>query len=207
MMYKSFMFVPIQSPISLYYFSLLGFQAQRSSIHQIVKMYFTSLFSIFFVATAPTALASPFPDPKPQSTPPTMTRNGIQYSAGQINASSSDTTSFAWWYNAVGVNSSPLTDINLYLQSGDGNFVAYNGNHVAMWSSYHIIPAGTTCGASGQYCRIQFQTDGNLVVYYNHTAAWYTGTGAGIGAWLQLYYTAPYIVIVGQSGQTVWSSS
>jgi hypothetical protein len=170
-------------------------------------MYFKYLFSILLLAAAPFTLASPFPDPLPSSNPPVMTRNGIQYHPGQINATASNTTPFAWWYNAVGVNSSPTTDINLYLQSADGNFVAYNGNHVAMWSAYHVIPAGTTCGASGEYCRIQFQTDGNLVVYYNHTAAWYTNTGAGIGAWLQIYYTAPYIVIVGQNGQTVWSSS
>ena len=83
----------------------------------------------------------------------------------------------------------------------DGNFVIYDQNSKALWSSH---TSGHTCssGDNGN-CLLTFQGDGNFVLYVNGKPKWDTKT-ANKGATLLLQDTPPYIVVYGTNGGPVF---
>jgi hypothetical protein len=100
-------------------------------------------------------------------------------------------------------------NVGTYFQSYDGNFVVYGSDTTApptdvLWDSGIVHSAG--CHTNN--CEIVFQTDGNLVVYFSGTAAWWTGTTNSIaGEWLGFYESSPYIVIWSASNTIVWEAT
>jgi hypothetical protein len=93
-------------------------------------------------------------------------------------------------------------DIFVAFQSSDSNFVVYKDN-VAQWDSQVSQPAGCVTND----CLLAFQTDGNLVSYFNGVPTWFTGTGDGQGAWLAFYDAEPYIVIYNADYTPIWDTT
>ncbi|GME43033.1 right-handed beta helix region protein [Neofusicoccum parvum] len=88
---------------------------------------------------------------------------------------------------------------------GDGNFVAYDTTSDAggAWVPLWAAGGGVECGA--QACALNFQGDGNLVMYAGGGAVWNTRT-AGVGAGLVLSAVEPWVRVVGEDGEAVWTS-
>jgi hypothetical protein len=84
-------------------------------------------------------------------------------------------------------------------QIADSNFVVYD-NGIAKWDSQVSMPAGCITND----CVLAFQSDGNLVSYFNGIPTWFTGTGGGQGAWLVFFDIEPYIVIYNAAYYPIW---
>jgi hypothetical protein len=99
--------------------------------------------------------------------------------------------------------------VGTYFQAYDGNFVVYSSDTTApptgvLWDSGTVHSAG--CHTNN--CEIVFQYDGNLVIYIEGTAAWWTNTfGSNPGEWLGFYETSPYIVIWSASNTILWEAT
>jgi len=89
--------------------------------------------------------------------------------------------------------------IDFAFQIADSNFVVYD-NGVAIWDSQVSQSAGCTTND----CELAFQSDGNLVSYFNGVPTFFTGTGDGQGAWLAFFDIEPYIVIYNAANQPIW---
>jgi hypothetical protein len=192
-------------------------QAHQLALYSSSIMHFTSFLSIVALASVAFTWASPFPIPDPAAAAagavPTITvqrqpGGGVYtYNTGGIQADST------MGFPIVTSHSSNGQEVDFWLQSSDGNFVARNhATHAPLWASAKVVSNSCggkpcECGRFGGDCRIQFQQDGNLVVYFNSTPVWYTGTGAGHGAYAQFWTNAPYIVILNSLYQPIWASS
>jgi hypothetical protein len=89
--------------------------------------------------------------------------------------------------------------ISVNFQNTDSNFVVYKDG-IAQWDSQVHQPAG--CDTND--CVLAFQSDGNLVSYFNGVPTWFTGTGGGQGAWLDFFDVEPYIVIYNAAFQPIY---
>jgi len=63
-----------------------------------------------------------------------------------------------------------------------------------------------TSGTYGKVTRLIMQQDGNLVLYYNHNAKWYTGTNGHPGAYLVLQNDGN-AVIYSKDNKPLWSTN
>ena len=87
----------------------------------------------------------------------------------------------------------------------DGNFVVYgNGDAAAADALWASNTGKYSCGSGN--CWLNWQSDGNLVVYVKGgTAVWASNT-AGKGYRLYLSDEKPYIRIYGANGNAVWTT-
>ncbi|MCJ1251674.1 hypothetical protein MMC30_008909 [Trapelia coarctata] len=89
---------------------------------------------------------------------------------------------------------------------GDSNVVVYNTTNPSgwqpVWASGHTV---ASCG-SPSLCSLNFQGDGNLVTYYNHTPLWSSGT-AGTGQKMVCLDAAPWIEILDAAGNVIWDTT
>jgi hypothetical protein len=178
-------------------------------------MHFTSLLSVLALASIPFTWATPFaaPDPVIAAVPAVPTIHvGRQPGGGVSTYNTGGISAFSSISVPVADAHSPSTEIvDFWLQSSDGNFVIRNhATHAALWASAKVVSNSCGgqpcfCGHVGEYCKILFQEDGNLVVYFNKTPVWYTGTGAGHGSYVQFWTNQPYIVILNSQYQPIWA--
>ncbi|KAK3317234.1 hypothetical protein B0T19DRAFT_468761 [Cercophora scortea] len=94
---------------------------------------------------------------------------------------------------------------NFHVQiQGDGNLVGIDttgGVWTVKWASSRYSSA---CGADGSSCEIDFGGDGNWVLYDGNGPVWSSGT-SGTGQALTFYNAAPWVVITGAGGATLWT--
>ena len=82
----------------------------------------------------------------------------------------------------------------------DGDLVAFDANHVPVWSSKSSAPCGNAA------CTANFQGDGNLVLYNGAQAFWSSQSGTSTPATLTVSNQAPYLSVSNAQGVVVWSS-
>ena len=95
-------------------------------------------------------------------------------------------------------------NIGFYFQ-GDGNFVAYVGTPSAANALWSSGTSGNDCDHNP--CSLNFQSDGNLVVYINGQSKWASNTSGHTSALLVFQDVAPYIAIYNSDrSKRLWSS-
>ncbi|KAK4233530.1 hypothetical protein C8A03DRAFT_19413 [Achaetomium macrosporum] len=109
---------------------------------------------------------------------------------------------------ALSVNAQTSTVVllqNFRVQvQGDGNLVGYDtagGEWTVKWASSRY---SSNCGSDGSKCEVDFGGDGNLVLYDAQGPVWDSGT-SGRGKTLVFYNAAPWVVVMGEEGQTLWT--
>ncbi|KAK0630390.1 hypothetical protein B0T17DRAFT_506861 [Bombardia bombarda] len=96
-----------------------------------------------------------------------------------------------------------LRNFHVQVQS-DGNLVGIdttNGVWTVKWAS---SSSSSACGADGSLCHIEFGGDGNFVLYDGDGPLWSSGT-SGTGQTLTFLNAAPWVVVAGAGGQTLWT--
>lgn len=118
----------------------------------------------------------------------------VQYTLSQAFTNLAKTAPFVTLDNGI-----------LFIMQLDGNFVVYkNGNAAAANAVWSSNTGGHDCSSNN--CWLNWQTDGNLVVYVKGgKAAWASNT-AGKGNRLYLSNQQPYITIYGSNNNVVWST-
>ena len=109
---------------------------------------------------------------------------------GQLNVQATDPqTPFVTFDNGV----------KLILQT-DGNIVVYDGKNTPLWASKSNVGNGDASKLA-----LKFQSDGNLVEFYNGKPVWDSKT-AGKGTKLVLLDAYPLLTILDTDGNVAWNS-
>ncbi|KAL9598528.1 MAG: hypothetical protein Q9219_004430 [cf. Caloplaca sp. 3 TL-2023] len=94
------------------------------------------------------------------------------------------------------------SNTNTYFED-DGNLNTYD-NSGLLWSTN--LPA-RDCASEGTHCSIKWQSDGNLVIYVEGVAVWYSGTG-GVGKILTFSSRGSLVWVTGAGspGPVLWQT-
>lgn len=68
-----------------------------------------------------------------------------------------------------------------------------------------LIPAGQSCPTTSD-CQLEFQSDGNLVSFYNGVCLWNSAT-VGRGVWVVCQEVELWLYIVDGDGNIIWDTS
>ncbi|KAL9609126.1 MAG: hypothetical protein Q9167_006087 [Letrouitia subvulpina] len=102
--------------------------------------------------------------------------------------------------------SCPGGTVNWALQQSDANFVIYGPGAAVLWTANTGGHKSGCVPGNPNSCRIDYQSDGNLVEYYNGKSIWQSGTSGHDHSTLYFSNTRPFMYIVNANQQIIWST-
>ena len=89
-----------------------------------------------------------------------------------------------------------------FVLDSSANLIVYNNS-----GDSTVVPyaSGYTVPVCGPYCLLAFESDGNLVKYYNGTVLSASGT-EGVGVSLECINQSPWMQIYNSVGQVIWDA-